>query len=129
MPSVTATSKLDARQARVLHDADVHVKRVRAQLQEAEEKLAEIKVCYRDRIPGSPDLEEAQKGICIATVGGVTIRVAPAVTADSFSLKRYTDAGHPVTDEMTEAIRPGRPYDRWTIKATAGPKKLDAVEP
>jgi hypothetical protein len=127
--TVAAAPKLSADQARKLHDADVAVKRLRAQLEAAEKHLGELKDRYRDRIPLSDDLDEASKGIRVATVSGVTIRVAPAVSADSFSLKRYTDLGHAITAAMREAIKAGKPYDRWTIKATAGPKKLNAVEP
>ncbi len=127
--SVAAPPKLSADQARKLHDADVTVKRLRAQLEDAERHLGELKDRYRDRIPVSDDPEEAAKEIRVATVAGVTIRVAPFVSADSFSLRRYTDLGHQITAAMREAIKAGKPYDRWTIKAAAGPKKLGAVEP
>lgn len=127
MPA-TAT-KLEARQARVLHDADVAVKQLEAKLDDAKAKRAELFARYRDRVPLSDDATEAAKGIRTATIGGVIIRVAPSVSADSFSMKRYVDAGHAITAAMLEAIKPGRPYDRWTIKAAAGPKKLGAVEP
>ncbi len=127
--STAIAPKLSADQARKLHDADVFVKRLRAQLEDAQKHLGELQDRYRDRIPVSEDLEEAAKGIRVAIVAGVIVRVAPAVSADSFSLRRYTDAGHAVTPEMREAIKPGKPYDRWTIKAAAGPKKLNAVEP
>lgn len=128
MPAATAV-KLSAEQARKLHDQDVLVKKLRAQLEIAEEKLGDLEDRYRARIPLSEDGEEAAKGILATTVGGVAIRVAPCVSADSFSMKRYTDAGHAVTPAMRDAIKPGRPYDRWTIKPAAGPKKLNAVEP
>jgi hypothetical protein len=127
--TVATAPKLSADQARKLHDADVAVKRLRAQLDAQEKHLRELQDRYRERIPVSDDADEAAKGIRITTVGGVVIRVAPAVSADSFSLKRYVDAGHQITAAMREAIRPGKPYDRWTIKAAAGPKKLGAVEP
>lgn len=130
MPATATTpALLSADQARRLHDADVKVKQLRAQLEDAERKLGEVKDRYRDRIPLSDDINEAAKNIRVTTVAGVTIRVAPSVSADSFSLKRYVDAGHQITDEMREGITTGKPYDRWTIKAAAGPKKLGAVEP
>lgn len=126
----TATApKLSAEQARRLHDADVAVKRLDAALAEAKKDLGKLKDRYLERIPVSEDLKEAGKGIRVTTVGGVVIRVAPSVSADSFSLKRYVDAGHAITAAMREAIKAGTPYDRWTIKAAAGPKKLGAVEP
>lgn len=127
--TVATAPKLTADQARRLHDADVMVKRLAAQLDDAKKHLGELEKRYIERIPVSEDLEEAAKGIRLAIAGGVSIRVAPMVSADSFSLKRYVDAGHQVTDEMRDAIKPGKPYDRWTIKPAAGPKKLGAVEP
>lgn len=129
MTTAATASRLSAEQARRLHDADVKVKRLDAALLEAKKDLGKLKDRYIDRIPVSEDLEEAAKGIRVATVGGVSIRVAASVSADSFSLKRYVDAGHAITAAMREAIKPGTPYDRWTIKATAGPKKIGAVEP
>ncbi len=130
MSTATATTpKLSAEQARKLHDADVVVKRLRAQLEDAQKNLGDLQERYRDRIPVSQDPDEAAKGIRVTLVAGVVVRVAPSVSADSFSLKRYTDLEHQITAAMREAIKPGKPYDRWTIKAAAGPKKLNAVEP
>lgn len=122
-------AKLSADQARRLHSADVQLRRAKASLEDAGRHMADLQERYRDKIPLSDDVDEAAKGILTTEVAGVTVRVAPTVSADSFSMRRYTDAGHHVTDEMREAIKAGKEYDRWTIKATAGPKHLDAVEP
>jgi hypothetical protein len=56
----------------------------------------------------------------------VVVRVSPAVSGESFSLKRYADAGHRITAAMRSAIQPGRPYERWTVKRADGPPKLAA---
>ncbi len=62
-------------------------------------------------------------------VGGVSIRITPQESGERFSLTAYREAGHEVTPEMQDAISPGKPFDRWTLKPAAGPKKLKAVEP
>lgn len=127
---MTATStKLSADQARKLHAADVDVARLKLALEAAEQRREDLRQAYRDRVPLSEDLEERAKGIRTTVAGGVTVRVFPLVSAARFSLTEYTKAGHGITDEMREHISPGKPYDRWTVKAVAGPKHLDAVEP
>lgn len=129
MSATATTPKLTAAQARKLHDTEVAVLQLEAQVKLAKATRDELRERYRDRLQLSADPKEAEKGILTAIAGGVIVRVSPTVSADSFSLKRYTDLGHQVTAAMREAIAPGKPYDRWTVKAQAGPKKIGAVEP
>lgn len=126
----TATAgKLSADQARKLHDADVAVKKLKAALEEADKHSRELRDRYRDRVPISSDPKEAADGIRAATVGGVAIRITPQTSGERFSLTVYREAGHDITPEMQDAITAGKPFDRWTLKPAAGPKKLQAVEP
>jgi hypothetical protein len=124
-----SAAKLSAEQARKLHDADVKVKKLRAQLEDADKESRALRARYRERVPLSDKPEEAADGIRVATVGGVSIRITPQESGERFSLTVYREAGHEVTPEMQEAITPGKPFDRWTLKPAAGPKKLKAVEP
>lgn len=125
----TATPKLTAATARKLHDAEVAVAQLKAQLELAEKSRDELRAKVRDRVPLAADPQDAAKGIREAIAGGVIVRIAPAVSGESFSLKRYVEAGHRITAAMRDAISSGRPYDRWTVKPAAGPKKIGAVEP
>lgn len=127
--AVATAPKLSADQARKLHDADVAVKKLKTALEAADKHNRELHDRYRGRVPLSEKPEEAADGIREAMVGGVAIRICPARSGESFSLKTYREAGHPITPEMREAISPGVPFDRWTVKPAAGPKKLKAVEP
>ena len=129
MSTVTAPPRLSAEQARKLHDADVAVAKLRAQLKIAEKTLNELEERYHPRIALSDDPGEAAKGIRVAEAGGVHVRVAPFTTAERFSLKAYREAGHKITAAMRDCISAGKPAARWTIKAVDGPKKLGAVEP
>lgn len=127
--TAATVSKLSADQARKLHDADVAVKKLKAALQAADKHSRELRDRYRDRVPISSDPKEAADGIRATTVGGVAIRITPQTSGEHFSLTVYREAGHEITAEMQEAISPGKPFDRWTLKPAAGPKKLKAVEP
>jgi hypothetical protein len=127
--TTTAAPKLTAATARKLHDAEVAVAQLEAQLELAKAARAKVREKVLPRVPLSPLPEEAAKGIRETIAGGVIVRVAPAVSGESFSLKRYVEAGHRITAAMRSAIAPGRPYERWTVKPAAGPKKLGAVEP
>lgn len=120
---------LSAEQARKLHDADVAVKKLKARLEDAETHSRGLRARYRDRVPLSENPEEAANGIRVAMVGGVSIRITPQESGERFSLSVYREAGHDITPAMREAITPGKPFDRWTLKPAAGPKKLKAVEP
>ncbi len=89
----------------------------------------ELRGRYRNRVPLSDDIDERAKGVRKTVVGGVKIRLSPSISGESFSLKRYRELGHKITSAMVDAINAGKPYDRWTVTAAAGPKKIDAVEP
>lgn len=128
-PATATAPKLSADQARRLHDSDVAVKKLRAQLEAAVDHDRELRARYRDRVPLSEKPDEAANGVRVATVGGVAIRIYPQVSAETFSLKRFLEAGHAITAAMREAMSDGKPFDRWTLKPAAGPKKLNAVEP
>jgi hypothetical protein len=127
--TTAAAPKLTAATARKLHDAEVAVAQLEAQLKLAREARDELRDRVRPRLAPAADAEDRAKGILEGRAGGVLVRVAPAVSGESFSLKRYVEAGHRITAAMRDAISPGRPYDRWTVKPAAGPKKLGAVEP
>lgn len=126
--SATAT-KLNASQARALHRAEVEATRLKVALAEAEKARDQLRERYRDLVPLSTDVDERAKGVRETEVAGVTVRIFPRVSGESFSLSDYKKAGHGVTDEMREHIKPGRPYDRWTVKDARGPAHLDRVEP
>jgi hypothetical protein len=117
MSPSTLTAKVSAKQAQRLLEAEQAVRRHRSELEAAEDRLGDLRAKCRSRVPLSRDPEERKKRIRYIEVAGVKIRVTPALGGDSFSLKRYSEAGHKITPQMQEAIRPGRAYDRWTIKA------------
>ncbi len=123
------TPKLTADQARKLHAAEVAAARLKLALEGAEQERDKLRERYRNRVPLSENHEERAKGVRTTVVAGVTVRIFPLVSAERFSLKDYTKSGHGITPEMREHISEGKPYDRWTVKAAAGPKHLDAVEP
>lgn len=130
MTTATAPKKkLSADQARRLHDAEVSVKQLEAQLEEARTRRTELRTAAIDRIPLSDDVDERAKGIRKAVIGGVRIRVSPAISGETFSLKAFKELGHEITAAMRDAISAGKPYDRWTVTPAAGPKKIGAVEP
>jgi len=115
--SPNGSATITAKQAEQLLNADTRVRQLRAELEQAEGELAKARERYHARIPLSRDKDERKRKIRTASIGGVTVRVTPTRTGDKLSLKRYCDAGHEITPEMREAITPGRPYDRWTVKA------------
>lgn len=111
------SATITATQAEQLLEAEAAVRRYRAELDDAERRLAEVRKGLRTRVPLSTKQDEKKKKIRAAVIGGVSIRVTPSRTGPRFSLRRYKEAGHEVTPEMKEAITPGRDYDRWTVKA------------
>jgi hypothetical protein len=122
-------SKLTPAGAKALHLADVAVAKLKAQLEQAEKRRAEMQARYRDLVPLSEDADERAKGIRAAEVGGFKIRIAPVAGSDRFSLKDYLEAGHKITAAMRDAMKRSKPFDRWTIKDVRGPRRADAVEP
>lgn len=128
--SATATPpKLTAAQARAIADADVAVRKLEAQLEIARKTRSELQARHLDRIPVAIDPDDAAKDIREAEAGGWIIRVSGEIQTESFSLKRYVELGHKVTAAMSEAIKPGKPFRRWTIKRAEGPYKPGSVEP
>jgi hypothetical protein len=105
--------------ARRLLAAEQKVKDAEANLEDLTRKRDQLRHRYRDRIPVSDKADEQAKGIRVTKVGGIRIRVAQSISAARLSLKRYREAGHEITPEMKAAISPGRPYERWTVKAAA----------
>lgn len=114
------SAKLSPKQARRLLALDAEVKSRRAALEESERQLAKHRDRACSRVPLSTDSDERKRKIRVAVIGGVSIRITPTTTGETFSLTTYQEAGHEVTKEMKEAITPGRPYDRWTVKELNG---------
>lgn len=126
--TVTA-AKISAAQARALHDAEVAVLQLEAQLEIAKKTRLELRGRYIERVPLSDDVDERARGIRKVVAGGVKIRITPATSGESFSLKAFKEAGHAITREMRAAISAGKPYHRWTVTNAEGPRKIGAVEP
>lgn len=114
------SATITASQAKQLLRADDEVRKRRAQLEEAERDREEVRKRLRPRVPLSSKKEEKAKRVRAVTIAGISIRISPAESGSRFSLSRYREAGHQVTEEMKDAITPGKPYDRWTVKAPAG---------
>lgn len=111
-------TKLSAKRAQALLDAEQTVRRRRAELEAAEEDLDVQRRKCRPQLPASTHRDDKGKRVRALTIGGVSIRVTPAMTGERFSLKRYKEAGHKITPEMKkDGISPGHAYDRWTVKA------------
>ncbi len=123
---MTAT-KLQAREARAIHDVEVAIAKTKRELEELEARRKDLRARHGDKVPISDVPEEAAKGIRKIVAGGIKIRIAPQISGDYFALSEYIKAGHVVTAAMGEHIKPGREYDRWTV--TGPPKTHDAVEP
>jgi hypothetical protein len=121
------TTKLTASQAKALDRAETRVATAKAELEDAEAERQTLRDRYHDLVPLSDDAEEAAKGIRVAAAGGITVRIAPMVSGETFRYRDYKLAGHPVTPEMAEFLKDGKPYDRWTVRAPR--KTADAVEP
>lgn len=129
MTTATKTRKLNAAQAKALVLATVAVEKLKASLEAKSEKLTELRERYKPLIPASEDPKDADKDVREVTAGGFRIRVSTFEGGEYFSLKDYRAAGHPITDEMAEHIRPGDKRERWTWKDTRGPRRPDAVDP
>lgn len=127
--TATAQPKLTASQARKLALKEVRVAQLKAQLEAEQAELADLHEQYKPRLQPSTDPRDAGKDVVMAEVGGFRIRCSTFIGGDYFSLKDYRTAGHPVTEEMAEHIRPGDPRERWTVKDLRGPRRPDAVEP
>lgn len=126
---MTSTPKLNAAQARQLHEAEVAVAKLKAQLEIAETTRDELRDRFIPRLSLATEAKEKLKGVLVGLAGGISVRATPCVGAEYFRLRDYRAAGHQVTPEMAEHISPGKPYLRWTVKTIDGPKHHDAVEP
>lgn len=120
-------SKLQAREARAIHDVEVAIAKANRELEDLKARREDLRARYGDKVPLSDVPEEAAKGIRKTVAGGIKIRIAPQVSGDYFNLTAYIKAGHLVTSAMGEHIRSGHAYDRWTVNGP--PKTHDAVEP
>ena len=119
-------SKLQARDARAIHDVETAIAKLKRELEDLETRRQDLRARHLDKIPLSDDPDEAAKGIRKIVAGGIKIRVAPQVSGDYFNLTAYRKE-HPLTEAMKAHIKPGKPYDRWTVNGP--PKTHDAVEP
>lgn len=127
MPSTTR--KLNAAQARALALAEVTYDKLAAALAEAKKARNELRGRFKARIPPSTDPKDADKDVRQVEAGGFRIRVSTFDGGEYFSLKDYREAGHPITPEMEPHVHDGEQREKWTVKALAGPKRPDAIEP
>jgi hypothetical protein len=97
-------TKLSAKLARDLADADANVASAKAKLDEAIEERAKLYDKARPKLPSG----QAQ------TAGGVTVK-RTAYSYDTFSLKGYREAGHKVTATMRRFVN-RQDGESWTIK-------------
>lgn len=125
---MTPPRKLNAAQARALVAAEVAASKLKAALEKAVEKRDELRGRYKLRIPASTDPKDADKDVRQVEVAGFRIRVSSYAGGESFSLKDYKAAGHPITAEMAPHVHSGDPREKWTWKDLRGPKSPDAVE-
>lgn len=126
---MTPPNKLSAAQARALIAAEVGFEKLKAAIDAAKIKRAELRARYKLRIPPSTDPKDAGKDVRQVEVGGFRIRVSTFAGRETFSLSEYRKAGHPITDEMAPFVGSGEQVERWTWKDLRGPKSPDAVEP
>jgi hypothetical protein len=97
-------TKLSAKLARDLADADATVAAAKAKLDEAVEARAELYDKARPKLTsGQPQ-----------TAGGVTVK-RTAYSYDTFSLKGYREAGHKITAAMRRFVN-RQDGESWTIK-------------
>jgi hypothetical protein len=97
-------TKLSAKLARDLADADAQVAAAKAKLDQAVEARAELYDKARPKLDsGKPQ-----------TAGGVTVK-RTAYSYDTFSLKRYSEAGHKITTAMRRFVTKQN-GESWTIK-------------
>jgi hypothetical protein len=111
------TPALSKKAAERLLEAEQAVQRQKAELEEAEQAREKLRDEYRDRVPLSDDAAERKKGVRIVDVNGIKVRITPSNSGETFSLKRYREAGHKITKAMRDAIGAGKDFDRWTVKA------------
>lgn len=109
--------------------AEVELLQAKAKVTELEEKVADYRKRYADRLAPSDDPKDAGKDIKVGRAGGWQIRVAHFTGGERFSLKDYRTAGHKITAAMKPFVNPGSPQIRVTVRRLAGPTKPGAVEP
>jgi hypothetical protein len=127
--TATTQPKLSAAQAKQLVTAEVEAAKLKAELEAANRRVAELRERFKPRLAPSEDPKDAGKDVLVAEAGGFLIRCATFVGGDYFSLKAYREAGHEITPAMAEHIHSGDPRERWTWKDLRGPRHPDAVEP
>lgn len=121
--------RFTARDARAIAEAENRVAKLAAQLELATEERSRVRARLLPLLPPSADAAERDKGVRQATAGGFRVRVSPVAGHDMFSLKRYLQRGHELTEQMREAMNRTRGFERWTVKPVAGPARPGAVEP
>jgi hypothetical protein len=121
--------RFTARDARAIAIAENRVAKLVAELELATEERARVRARLLPLLPPSTHADEAEKGVRQASAGGYRVRVSPVDGHDIFSLKRYLERGHQVTEQMREAMNRTRGFDRWTVRPVKGPARPGSVEP
>ncbi len=121
--------RFSARDARAIAEAENRVAKLTAQLELATEERARVRARLLPLLPPALDAADRERGVRRAIAGGFRVQVSPVEGHEIFSLKRYIERGHQVTEQMRDAMRRSRDYDRWTVKPVKGPARPGAVEP
>jgi hypothetical protein len=120
---------LTARDARAIAEAENRVAKLTAQLEQATEERARVRARVLALLPPAADADARERGVRQAIAGGYRVRVSPVDGWETFSLKRYRELGHQLTDEMRAAMNRSRGFNRWTVKPVKGPARPGSVEP
>lgn len=128
MPAVAQPKKLTAKQVTAWADALVQLEQARARVSELDKQCKELLERYEPLMEASSDPDDADKDVKVAEAGGWRVRVSRYQGSESFSLKDYKVAGHEVTPQMAECIKPGGLRTKVTTKRLAGRTRPGAVE-
>ncbi len=82
-----------------------------AQAKQAAEDRDKTRAKVKPLLSPATDPEDAKKGVLEGAAGGVTIRLFPQVSAETFSIKGYRDAGHKITAAMRGFLGGKTPYE------------------
>lgn len=121
-------SRITAKQMIAWATQDVVVRKLRAALKEADDRLAELHARYESRLEPSTEKRDKGKDVKVGRAGGWGVRFTRYRGARRFSLGAFEAAGNVITPEMEEHIT--RPDGlKVTFKKLDGPVKPGAVEP
>lgn len=120
---------LTAQQVRDWATAEVELIQARERVKVLAARCEDFHERWESKLAPSDDPKDATKDVKVARAGGWAIRFTRYTGGESFSLKRYAELGHKITAAMREAISPGQPQVKVTVKNLKGPTKPGAVEP